>query len=203
MARPKLHDDALRLKLLDAAAAIVFDKGVNAMNLRQVAADAHTSTTAVYSLFGNKAALLDGLYREAARRFAARLATVDPTDDPAGDVLRLGLAYRDYALTDPHLYSIMFTLRADETDERDEASTDDTGAAAAAGTIQPLVEAIRRGQEAGQFVNAPPERIALACWAVAHGLVSIELTGTLPPDLDVTTDYEHALRAMITGWSPP
>lgn len=194
MARPKLHDDAVRLRLLDAAAAIVFDQGVDALSLRRVAADAHTSTTAVYSLFGNKAALLAALYREATRRFAARLATVEPTTDPADDVLRLGLAYRDYALTDPHLYAIMFSLRTDDPDDPDEE---------AASTLQPLVEAIRRGQTAGQFVDVAPERIALACWGVAHGLVSIELTGAVPPGLDVATDYEPALRAMVTGWLAP
>lgn len=200
MARPKVHDEALRRTLLDAAAAIVFDSGVSALSLRRVAADANTSTTAVYSLFGNKAALLEGLYREAMRRFGARLATVEPTDDPAGDVLRLGLAYRDYALTDPHLYSIMFARRPGEWDPD---NSDGTGGAddEAASTISPLVDAVRRGQAAGRFADVPAERIALSCWGIAHGLVSLELTGAVPRDLDVAGDYEHALRAMIAGWT--
>lgn len=195
MARPKTHDETLRLTLLDRAAALVFDRGVDALSLRRLAADARTSTTAVYSLFGNKAGLLDGLYREATRRFAARLATVEATDDPAADVLRLGVAYRDYALTDPHLYSIMFGPRTADLDLDDEPGDE------AARTIQPLLDAVRRGQQAGQFADAPAERIALCCWGIAHGLVSLELTGNVPPGLDVGAGYADALRAMITGWA--
>lgn len=194
--RPKIHDEALRLKLIDRAAAIVFDRGSDALSLRRLAAGAGTSTTAVYSLFGNKAGLLGALFREASRRFAARLATVEPTADPAADVVRLGIAYRDYALTDPHLYSIMFAQRADELDLAREFGEE------AAATIVPLLDAVRRGQERGQLVDAPAERIALACWAVAHGLVSLELAGTVPPNLDIAAGYEDALRAMVAGWRP-
>ena len=88
--RPKLHDDVLRGRLLDRAAALVFDGGVDALNLRRLAAAVGTSTSAVYSLFGNKAGLLDSLYLEAAGRFGERLATVHPTDDALADIVGWG-----------------------------------------------------------------------------------------------------------------
>lgn len=191
MGRPKLYDDALRDRLLARAAALVFEHGAAALNLRAVAAGADTSTSAVYSLFGNKAGLMTSLYREAARRFAARLAEVDRSADPLDDIVRLGVAYRDYAVGEPHLYAIMFGPKGDE-DERTKAE--------AASTIEPLVAAIRRAQDDGLLQDVGPERIALACWAVAHGLVSLELAGTVPPVLDVPRDYESALRAMVKGW---
>lgn len=112
MARLKTHDEALRLRLLHRAAATVFDRGTAALSLRTLAADVKTSTTAVYSLFGNKAGLLRNLYEEAARLFVARLAAIRPTDDPAGDVIRLGLVYREYAIANPHLYAILFSDRS-------------------------------------------------------------------------------------------
>lgn len=161
------------------------------MHLRALAADADTSTTAVYSFFGGKTGLLASLYREAIRRFAARLAEVGRTDDPLRDIVRLGVAYRDYAVREPHLYSIMFGHR----EQQDERAREE-----AAGTIGPLVAAIRRGQALGLLQDVPAERIALACWAVAHGLVSLELAGTVPPSLAVRRDYESALRAMVKGW---
>src|SRR6266496_211382 len=150
--RPKVHDEALRGRLLSDAAALVFDGGVDALSLRRLAAGAGTSTTAVYSLFGNKGGLLESLYREAARLFGTRLATVRVTDDPLQDIVR-------------------------------------------------LVDAVRRGQEAGLLEDAPPGRIALSCWGIAHGLVSLELAGTVPSGLDISDDYEAALWAMVQGWS--
>lgn len=194
MGRPKVHDEALRGRLLDRAAALVFAGGVDSLSLRRLAGDVGTSTTAVYSLFGNKAGLLDSLYREAARRFGERLGQVDSSADPIEDIVRLGIAYRDYALRNPHLYAVMFALRVTEPDG--EAADD------GARTLGPLVEAVRRGQATGRLQDLPAERIALSCWGIAHGLVSLELAGTVPAELDVAAGYEDALRAMIYGWCP-
>jgi AcrR family transcriptional regulator len=190
--RPKLHDDALRARLLERAAALVFDDGATALSLRRLAAGADTSTTAVYSLFGNKAGLLESLYREAARRFGARLAEVGVTDDPVRDIVRLGVVYREYARDEPHLYGVLFAALEEPSPEAGDE---------AARTIEPLVDAVRRGQTAGQLKTVAPERIALACWGVAHGLVSLELAGAVPDGLDVAAGYEDALWAMVNGWS--
>ncbi|MDA3629652.1 TetR/AcrR family transcriptional regulator [Saccharopolyspora oryzae] len=195
MVRPKTHDEALRRTLIELAATVVFESGVKALSLRRLATDAGTSTTAIYSLFGNKAGLLDSVYRDAAKQFAARLALVDTTDDPAADVVKLGLAYREHALANPHLYAVMFSDRFVELDLS--AEQKDAGAE----TFEPLVEAVRRAQASGQFAPAPTEHIALSCWAMAHGLVSLELSGAIPPGLDIAASYEDALRSVVIGWS--
>ncbi|MFH8220757.1 TetR/AcrR family transcriptional regulator [Streptomyces sp. NPDC018057] len=195
MARLKTHDEALRQRLINRAAATVFDRGTAALSLRQLAADVKTSTTAVYSLFGNKAGLLASLYEEAARLFVVWLAGVPSTDDPARDVIRLGIAYRAYALANPHLYAILFLESLAQFEPAPEGQREMLE------MYQPLVDAVRRGQRAGQFTEAlEPEVVALACWATAHGLVSLELSGNEPPGLPIADSYERMLDAVVTGW---
>ena len=109
MARPRTHDEALRLKLLDRAGELIAEDGPKALSLRKLAADAGTSTTAVYSLFGSKPDLVNALYTEGFRRFGRRMAGTRLTGDPVDDLVALGTAYRASALADPHLYGIMFT----------------------------------------------------------------------------------------------
>lgn len=192
MARPKTHDDALRGTLLGKAAELAFEHGVAALTLRKVAAAAHTSTTAVYSLFGNKDGLLDALYQQAAQRFADGLATVGESDDPLADLVRLGVAYRDYAVGNPNLYTLMFRAQPELSEQRREELS---------ATFDRLVAAVHRAQRAGVLRRAPAERIALSCWGIAHGLVSVELSGTVPDGVDVAAGYEPALRAVVAGWS--
>ncbi|MFE1441931.1 TetR/AcrR family transcriptional regulator [Streptomyces sp. NPDC058739] len=200
MVRPKTHDEALRQRLIHRAAATVFDRGVAALSLRQLAADVKTSTTAVYSLFGNKAGLLDSLFQEATRLFVAHLGAVQPTADPADDVVRLGLAYREYALANPHLYGILFS---DPATRFGAASREDSGGDAVE-TYRPLVDAVRRGQEDGRFTgHAAAEAVALFCWGTAHGLVSLELAGQEAPGLTAEAGYERTLRAVVEGWRVP
>ncbi|MEV0220080.1 WHG domain-containing protein [Streptomyces sp. NPDC050704] len=195
MAKPKTHDEALRLRLLHRAAATVFDRGTAALSLRQLAADAKTSTAAVYSLFGNKAGLLSSLYQEAVQLFVERLAAVHPTADPAGDVIRIGLAYREYAVANPHLYAILFSDRGVQ------CPSDSDRPREVVETYRPLIDAVSRGQRAGQFGSeSAPEVIALSVWGMAHGLVSLVVSGNEPPELAVAECYERALRALVTGW---
>lgn len=194
MARPKTHDEALRRTLLNRAARLVYENGPSALSLRKLASAANTSTTAVYSLFGNKAGLFDAIYREAAWRFAAGLSSVRESGDAAEDVIRLGIAYRDYAMANPNLYTITFAGWPEVPAQRKEEI---------AATFQPLLDVVRRGVADGRFTEAPAERIALSCWALAHGLVSIELTGNIPPGIDAGAEYEHALRAHVGGWLEP
>jgi len=148
-------------------------------------------------LFGSKAGLLSSLYQEAVRLFVERLATIHPTADPAGDVIRIGIAYREYAVANPHLYAILFSDRGVQCPSESESDRP----RAVVDTYRPLVDAVSRGQQAGQLTSASdPEVIALSVWGMAHGLVSLVLSGNEPPGLAVADCYERALRALVTGW---
>jgi AcrR family transcriptional regulator len=169
-------------------------EGMPALSLRRLAADVGTSTTAVYSLFGGKPALVKELFVEAFHRFGSRLRAVPRTDDPAEDLIQLGLAYRSSALADPHLYPIMFANIVPGF-EPDEQVTEEAHAA-----LSPLLEVVEAGVEQGIFVDASTEVVVQSCWGLAHGLVSLELNGYAPEDTDVDASYERALRANLAGW---
>src|SRR3954447_5445561 len=109
MARPRVHDDALRLRLLEEASTVVSTSGVDALTVRELAHRAGTSASAVYSLFGSREGLVRAVGDEAFARFAESLSAVARTDDPAADLLALGLAYREHALRYPHFYRVMFS----------------------------------------------------------------------------------------------
>ena len=194
MPRPKTHDEALRVKLLDRAGELLSAEGPKALSLRKLAADVGTSTTAVYSLFGSKPDLVNALYVEGFRRFQTRTEAVQLTGDPVEDLVRLGLAYRASALADPQLYSIMFTNAVPGFEPSAEA------AALGRANLAPLEESVRAGVESGVFADIDPDVIAVSCWGFVHGLVSLELNGNLPDEFSVGDAYETALRANANGW---
>ena len=197
MGRPRLHDDALRDRLLERAAETVSSAGVAALSLRTLAAEAGTSTAAVYSLFGGKPGLVTALYERVFARFADRLATVGVSADPLGDIVALGHAYRANALADPHGYRVMFG------DELRPADVGRQAQRAGARTFEPLLDAVRRAVRAGVFPKRPaPDAIATALWANVHGLVSIELGEFMPPRAgDPAAVFEVAVRANASGWA--
>jgi AcrR family transcriptional regulator len=189
-----VHDEALRVRLLDEAGRLLSDDGPDALSLRRLAKDVGTSTTAVYSLFGAKQGLVKAVFLEAFGRFGARLDVVPRSGDPLTDLLRLGVAYRESALADPHLYAVMFGRGIPGF----EPEPEDTEVSLA--TMNPLVDAVRAASATGLLMDVPPETIAIALWAQAHGLVSLELGGSMPDEFDLADHYEYMLAAAIRGW---
>jgi AcrR family transcriptional regulator len=195
VARPKLHDAALRIRLLDTAAALLTTEGPDALSLRRLAAEAGTSTSAVYALFGGKPGILRGLFVEAFTRFGAHLHKVTPSDDPLTDLLGLGHAYRASALADPNLYAVMFGSPVPGF----EPAPQDYAHAEAA--FVPLLDTVRRALAAGLLRDAEPGLIATALWATVHGLVSLELHGAMPAEAVPPAEvFDTAIRATIDGW---
>ncbi|GAA3064570.1 MULTISPECIES: TetR/AcrR family transcriptional regulator [Actinomycetes] len=196
MARPRTHDETVRTRLLEEASQVIADSGAQGLSLRSVARSSHTTTAAVYSLFGGREALIQAVVEEGFRRFGAVLAAVERTDDPGMDLLALGVAYREFALADPHFYRVMFESLGEGL------SRPETPASP---TFQVLRAAVARAMglpqdESGEPGSSPDldpaGRAALRLWALAHGLVSLELTGLVPGDADARgRDYVATLRA--------
>jgi AcrR family transcriptional regulator len=169
--RPRLHDDALRERLLEVASRMISSDGERSVTVRGVAMEGGTSASAVYALFGSREALVAAVTDEGFRRFGARLDAVPRTDNPAADLAALGIAYRDSALADRHFYRVMFDRAAQPgtTLQRPTFLVLRDAAARVLATVDPAAAA--RADEA-----------ALALWALAHGLVSLELAGLVPGD---------------------
>lgn len=196
MPRPRLHDDALRERLLEVASTAISHGGVGALRVRDVAAAAGTSPSAVYALFGGREELVLAVGDEAFRRFAGYLAHVARTDDPAADLLALGLAYRTSALTDPHFYRVMFDAaragaqepgRGPATEHPTFVVLRDAVERVLAGHAPADDEGRRAGAEpgGGSSTDAGPGaagEVAVELWGLVHGLVSLELAGLLPGD---------------------
>lgn len=195
MPRPKVHDDALRVRLLEEAVRTLSQEGPDGLSLRKLAAQVGTSTTAVYSLFGGKPALLDAVFDEAFARFGQRLASAAPTDKPEDDLYRMAMAYRQSALAEPHFYQVMFGQA------RDAFSPDEAAKARAAATFEPLVEAVQRAIDAGLIRRTDPRAVAVTFWGCVHGMVSLELHSLLPANSgDPAALYQQAVAAIAVGW---
>lgn len=197
MPRPRLHDENLRQRLLKKAAERLSAHGPEALSLRRLATEVGTSTTAVYSLFGGKPGLLRELYVEGFRRLGDRMEQVTSTDDAEEDLVAMGHAYRESALTNRNFYSIMFNNVVPDFEPDEDAKL------VALRSIAPLEGAIRRALREGALVAKSDQELVYTGWALVHGLVSLELNGSTPADPKAAESrYDRALRGTIAGWRP-
>ena len=199
MGRPREHNEATRAALLEAAERLVAERGASALSVRAVADAAGTTTRAVYSLFGSKEGLLvEALARDAFEFLQTENAKIEETDDPAADLLDVGLVvFRRLVHEHPELYRIAFqrivpalTAGPELTATRQKA-------------WEQLVAKVQRLQPAGLLGDKPPPEAAVEFIAMMDGLASAELRGAvlrLLPEGDEEQAWRDALTTVVRGW---
>jgi len=160
-----------REEILDVAESLLESEGPAALTMRRVAGEMGIRAPSLYKHVTSKDDIEAGLQERALRDMAQALA-------PAGtDLLAIAAAYRRWALARPGLYELATRrpLRRDVIPAEVEAAT-----------AAPLVAAA--GGE---------EHRARALWALAHGLVDLELAGRFPPDADLDETWRAALTPFL------
>lgn len=166
----RYHHGNLRAALLSAAWSIVSRHGVEGLSLRALAEALGVSHAAPAWHFKDKAALLAALRVSAWTRFAEAL------EAGASEGLRgVGRAYLDFAAEHPRQIELMFR----------------------AGSGPPPPEELEAGMRAWQLLSTAvtgvvgPRRaadpaslppLAMAAWAMVHGLAALERDVVLPFD---------------------
>ncbi len=194
----------MRTQLLERAAHMLATR--EPITLRSLVAETGVSTMAIYTHFGGMDGMWRALRQEGFTRLEARFAALAPSEDPVRDLGALMAAYLANAVDHPDLYRVMFDPSVDLEDLE-----------AADATLDHLVRAVRRAQEVGRFrADLPPLDLAVQCWVIGHGLVSLVVTGPLPVRalghgtvllialFTSAGDHPDACRNSLgQGWLPP
>jgi AcrR family transcriptional regulator len=199
---------ALRQDLLDAAMRVLREQGASHLTLRRVADAAGTSTMGIYTCFGGRAGLLEAIYQYGfGILYEAMTKSLRGHTDPLSRIMAVAYGYREFALSDPALYALMFERPLPDFDPSPEQRHD-----ALALTFTLLTEATSAAADAGLIRATDPVRSAYLVWTTIHGLVSIELTCSLRSPLpgwflDSREEGERALtdgvRALLSGLAQP
>ena len=106
-AKDTYHHGNLRRALLDEALAVIADKGVEGLSLREVSSRVGVSHTAPYHHFADKTALVHALAHEGMALMDERMAAAEQAagDDPKLRLLGIGMAYVTFAVERPDYYA--------------------------------------------------------------------------------------------------
>jgi AcrR family transcriptional regulator len=179
---------------VDIAGRLLADHGPQALSTRRIAAEAGTSTMAVYTHFGGMSGLVREMVHEGFARLQAYFTQVKPTADPVADMALLGRAYRYNAVANSHLYAVMFggaTLAGFSLTEEDRQY--------GRYTLGTVAECAGRCIAAQRFRPADPELVAHQMWIATHGLVTLELGGYLVDACDAERCFENQLIGLMVG----
>jgi AcrR family transcriptional regulator len=167
-------------RLVTAALELLETDGPAAIQARTVAAQIGASTMAVYTHFGGMPKLIEAVMREGFARFAEHTRAVPHTDDPTADLIAGGLAYGDFAMSNPQLYRLLFgltDLRGGQKRPVDVALQ--WKSAQGADALSVLVSAVERAIDAGRIRAQDPTAAASQILSATHGFVLLAMTGLI------------------------
>ena len=159
-----------RDEILDVAATVLEEDGPDALTMRALAARMGMRAPSLYKHVRDKDDILAGLQERALIDMARHLAVAGP------GLAALGHAYRSWARAHPRLYEV--ATRRPLAREHIAAGVESAAAA-------PIVAAA-----------GGDEHLARALWALAHGLVDLELSHRFPPGADLDATWRTALTGF-------
>ncbi len=224
MVRPKHSDQHpdLESAIKETAREQIAEKGAAALSLRAIARALDITAPAIYNYFSSRDDLVTALIVDAYNSMGDTLRASQTSLQDASHSERIfasACAYRNWALTHPEEYSLIFGTPIPNY----HAPMEITGPAAA-GNMSVLIGVLHNAWEAGAFktegvLPSTPEMIrawiekfeypgdpaviqfAMASWAQIHGMVSLELHGhflAVPNEISVDDFFEVEIRAMLT-----
>lgn len=170
----KYHHGKLREALIEAGLALIAEKGVRALTLREIGARAGVSRMAAYRHFKNKEDLLLAISEAGFVRFGDELENARRTAPAnfADRITAMGLAYVEFASQHRAHYEVMF-LSLDDSGE-----PLGSGGEAALRAFAILEETVRDGQAAGEVGTGDSAAIASLVWSSIHGISMLRLAST-------------------------
>ena len=166
------HHGSLRRALIEAAVKAIAKRGIDALNLRELAGRAGVSPGAPYHHFANRGELLRAIAEEGFAKFESRL--IAERDAAAADaesrLEALGRAYLSFAISHPGYLRVMFHGDAKPSDPTQ------TGLRAFHLLRDAVVDCQRDGPAPG--VDLAP--LVLTAWSAVHGLATLWVDGALP-----------------------
>ncbi|MBL0194125.1 MAG: TetR/AcrR family transcriptional regulator [Myxococcales bacterium] len=190
------HHGNLRRAVLDAALALLAERGHHDFTLRELARVAGVTHNAPYRHFASKADVLAALRDEGLAKLAeAEHAALDAAGpNPRDRVQALGESYVRFALEQPTLFRLVLAAPLEEG-EPPQASARSQASSESYRLLEATLEEARRAGAVRQDLSA--RELALAAWAFVHGISTLLVSGRLPATSAAVERYVALLSTMF------
>jgi len=198
--RRKREKTERRNQILDAARALLFEKGLHATSINQIAKKAELGVGTIYFYYKSKEEIFADLQEEGLELLFKRILKVSNLDLPPDEKLReIGFQYIRFNAENQDYYDIINYFLASPKiffAPNLKSKVDRHGSQ----IIGLIVETIKTGIRSGLFQSSHPRRDALTFWGTLHGLIQFrKLKDTILDGDSHKTLLDHAVDHFING----
>jgi len=202
--RRQREKQARRNQILDAARTLLFEKGLHATSINQIAKQAELGVGTIYFYYKNKEEIFADLQEEGLEILFARILKSANLDLPPDEKLRrIGRQYIRFSQENRNYYDIINYFLASPKiffAPNLKSKVDRHGSQ----IIGLIVEIINAGDRSGLFRSRNPRRDAITFWGTLHGLIQFKkLKDTVLAGDRHNSLLEHAVEHFISGLQGP
>ncbi|SMO51664.1 TetR/AcrR family transcriptional regulator [Gracilimonas mengyeensis] len=196
--------------ILDAAETLILQKGLDQLNMDEVAEQAEVSKGSLYLYFNNKTDLVLGICNKASKMLSEQISSV-LTQDITGleMVYKMGENYLNFVRSHPEYFrSMRFfdnLIDAEQLGESEYPSMCQNNMDTA---FTSMVRAIQIGMQDGSINNSyNAKELAVMLWSTSHGMVNLAFLHQNSPhfelleknSIDVNSLFQEYLRLIGCG----
>jgi AcrR family transcriptional regulator len=201
--RKEREKELKRVSILEAAEALILEKGLDYLNMDEVAEQAEVSKGSLYVYFANKTDLVLGICHKASCMIREKISKV-LTEDKSGleMVYQVGILYMKFATEHPEYYRAMRFLETYK--DSDNAKQSDYVPVCVQNreeSFRVMVRAIQIGMQDGSIrTNYNAEELAVLLWATSHGVVNIAYIEQNSEHYNLANHLGITLKQMFDGY---
>lgn len=163
-------DGPTRERISVIAYELLREKGIEGLSMRALADRLHIKAPSLYKHIADKEEIIADLQARGLQEFGSAIRKAGKSRKAKA------LAYRKWALENPHLYEI--TVSIPLLRDRLPAGLED-------GVTKMVIE-----------ITGKDHEHARAVWALMHGLVDLEIAGRFPKDADLELTWKRAVQMI-------
>lgn len=196
--RRERHEDT-KVAILVATRALILEKGVANLSLREVARRTGYSPASLYEYFSGKEDLVAAVAAEALEQLAAALRAVSADLNPRQRLVEIGMAYVAFAHRSPEQFLLIF----------DRMPSGRSSLQQAPGPRSPyriLLDAVQAVLDSGAVVAQEGyglEEIAYGIWALVHGMATLQQSHLRQHQANFVAVDRHVLETFVQGIAAP
>ena len=197
--RKAKEKEDLKEIILQGAKKLFVEKGIEQTTIRNIADAISYSVGTVYVYFKDKNDILHELHTLGFIQLGAEMNILFNVADPMERLKALGRVYINFALKNPDMYDLMFSLRApmDFLEAQDKAEWPE-----GANAFDVLKTTVTQCIEAGYFSGLETEAASFMIWGTVHGMCALHIRDRIKgvnlhePETMVTRAFEAFVKMI-------
>ncbi|MCP9291599.1 TetR/AcrR family transcriptional regulator [Gracilimonas sediminicola] len=201
--RKEREKEQKKVLILESAEELILEKGLDHLNMDEVAERAEVSKGSLYHYFKNKSDLVLGICNKATNMLSKQISDVLTRDLPGIEmVYTIGATFLNFVRSHPEFFrSMRFFDNLKDTDQLGESEYIEMCQSNMDTSFTSMVRAIQIGMQDGSINDSyDAKELAILLWSTSHGMVNLAYLHQNTPHFHLLEKNKVEMNSLFEGY---